>query len=255
VGTGRGSGFSVFEYTGFGAKMEEGTEMIAEAEELLIQAWTGDDVEHHGKYWDAVFPRLRPRPFQQPHPPLMRACASEESTIAMARLGRPVLFSTLKAEFLKKRLTAYANTMLESGFDPPVVKKALSKVWSQKDVYVGVSREEAQELAAASSERQWNHIRKVREMYNPPGADQTGVADESSTSTRGRMNLPADKLLDQSYLFGTADDVAEQVAELRDAGLQNLMIKFNTGQMPYETVEASMRRFTTTVAPRFQDSH
>src|SRR5438067_144978 len=73
VGTGRGSAYNAYEYVGFGTTLAEGREMLPEAEELLIEAWTMDDVRHDGRYWQAIFPRLRPRPYQKPHPPLVRA--------------------------------------------------------------------------------------------------------------------------------------------------------------------------------------
>jgi len=66
VGTGRGSAYNAYEYFGFGTTLAEGREMLPEAEELLIEAWTMDDVRHDGRYWQAIFPRLRPRPYQKP---------------------------------------------------------------------------------------------------------------------------------------------------------------------------------------------
>ncbi|MCH8298656.1 MAG: LLM class flavin-dependent oxidoreductase, partial [Chloroflexi bacterium] len=68
VGTGRGSAFNEYEYIGFGITLEQGREMLDEAEELLVKAWTGKDVVHKGRFWDLSFPGLRPQPYQKPHP-------------------------------------------------------------------------------------------------------------------------------------------------------------------------------------------
>ena len=87
VGTGRGSAYNAYEYFGFGTTLAEGRERLPEAEELLIKAWTTDDVRHDGRYWQATFPRLRP--YQKPHPPLVRACIGEDSLVEMAKIGRP----------------------------------------------------------------------------------------------------------------------------------------------------------------------
>ena len=84
VGTGRGSAYNEFEYIGFGTTMDEGRQRMAEAEDLLVKAWTGENVEHKGKYWHLSFPRLRPPPYQKPHPPLVRACIGEASMLEMA---------------------------------------------------------------------------------------------------------------------------------------------------------------------------
>ena len=56
VGTGRGSAYNAYEYVGFGTTLAEGRDMLPEAEELLIKAWTTDDVRHDGRYWQATFP-------------------------------------------------------------------------------------------------------------------------------------------------------------------------------------------------------
>ena len=40
VGTGRGSNFNSFEYVGFGTTVAEGQERLPEAENLLVKAWT-----------------------------------------------------------------------------------------------------------------------------------------------------------------------------------------------------------------------
>ena len=69
VGTGRGSNFSSYEYVGFGTTVAEGRESITEAEDLMIKAWTCENLDFQGKFWKVLIPSLRPRPYQQPHPP------------------------------------------------------------------------------------------------------------------------------------------------------------------------------------------
>ena len=91
VGIGRGSAFNNYEYIGFGMTMEEGIERLPEAEDLIVKAWTTKNLRYDGKFWKGAFPELRPRPYQKPHPPLARACISEASTVAMAKIGRPIL--------------------------------------------------------------------------------------------------------------------------------------------------------------------
>ena len=49
VGTGRGSAFNHYEYIGFGMTMEEGVERLTEAEDLLVKAWTTEDLKHEGE--------------------------------------------------------------------------------------------------------------------------------------------------------------------------------------------------------------
>ena len=66
VGTGRGSNYNAFEYVGFGTTVTEGQERLPEAEDLLLKAWTTEDLHYEGKYWKVAFPAVRPRPYQKP---------------------------------------------------------------------------------------------------------------------------------------------------------------------------------------------
>ena len=53
-------------------------------------------------------------------------------------------------------------------------------------------------------------------------------------------------------LYGTADRVAEQVAELRDAGAHHLLCQLSCGYLPHAAIMESMRRFGAHVIPRFR---
>ena len=98
-------------YLGFGTTLEQGLEMLPEAEELLVKAWTEEDVNYQGKFWKGFFPILRPRPYQKSHPPLVRAYISEASMVEMPKIGRPVLVGIQTVENLRKRFHAYRDTM------------------------------------------------------------------------------------------------------------------------------------------------
>ena len=122
VGTGRGSAFNHYEYIGYGIDMEDGIARLDESEELLVKAWTATHLKHKGEHWQVRFPMLRPRPYQKPHPPLVRACISEASTTAMAEIGRPIMLGILPLDALSDRLNGFRDTMLASGFDEQAPK-------------------------------------------------------------------------------------------------------------------------------------
>ncbi|SVD28434.1 uncharacterized protein METZ01_LOCUS381288, partial [marine metagenome] len=135
MGTGRGSAYNDYEYIGYGITLEQGREMLDEAEELLVKAWTEDNVVHKGKFWDLSFPGLRPRPYQKPHPPIVRACISEESMIAMGQAGRPVLIGVQTVDTLRHRFGRYKEALEESGLTENQVESTLDQSWAQRGLF------------------------------------------------------------------------------------------------------------------------
>ena len=239
VGTGRGSIFNEYEYIGFGVTMEQGRDMIPEAEELLIKAWTGEDIDHQGRYWKSAFPMLRPQPYQRPHPPLVRACATEGSLKQMAGIGRPVLIGVQTIDTLRQRFQMYRDSMLEAGFGEEAVEEALDQTWAQRGLYVGESDEEAQEVAEAALSKSTHHLLEARIKYNPGG----------ETHVPAGQPPRAAEIPEVAFLAGTPSTVAEQIAELKEAGVRNLLMNMNVGQMDRKHVESSMRAFGEKVLP------
>lgn len=241
VGTGRGSAYNHYEYIGFGITMADGISRLDEAEQLLVKAWTGEPLEHNGEFWDVKFPQLRPRPYQQPHPALIRACISEASTVAMAKIGRPVMIGIQTLDTLRSRLERYQATMLDAGFSEADTEATLDQCWASRDLFVADSYDEAFEIAAAGFERERTHFRQARELYNPDGFPPSDPS----------RPLPAGEILEQSFIIGTPTQAAEQIAAMRDVGVRNLMLKLNVGEMDTRKVQQSMRLFGDQVMPHF----
>jgi alkanesulfonate monooxygenase SsuD/methylene tetrahydromethanopterin reductase-like flavin-dependent oxidoreductase (luciferase family) len=242
VGTGRGSAYNEFEYLGFGTTMDEGRQRMAEAEDLLVKAWTGEDIEHKGKYWHLSFPRLRPPPYQKPHPPLVRACIGEASMLEMASIGRPVLIGVQTLDTLRQRLHCYTDTMLKEGFEKEAVENTLDQTWAQRALYVADSDEEALDVATMALKRYRHHLDEARRRYNPGGLPPRNPDAPPSPN----------EMVEHAFLAGTPKRVAEQVEALREVGVRNLLLNVNVGQMLPEQVERSMKLFGKKVLPLFR---
>lgn len=66
---------------------------------------------------------------------------------------------------------------------------------------------------------------------------------------QGSGTTSARESLEMSFIMGTPSQVAEELMAFKDAGVPNLMLKFNTGQMEPQRVQASMRLFGEKVMP------
>ena len=239
VGVGRGTAFNHYEYAGFGTTMEEGIKKLAEAEELLVKAWTSENLQFEGEYWKVSIPMLRPRPFQKPHPTLARACLSEESVTKMAKIGRPILIGGAGNDVIGHRLELYRQEMARSGFDHAAVEKASSQSWVSKNLCIADSYEEARNIACSGYLQDMEHIRRARIMHNPPA-----TLDQAPTAADAER-------FDNQFILGTSSQVADQIAELRDLGVRSLMLENSFGEMSFEQVSRTLTRFGENVIPLF----
>ncbi len=244
VGTGRGSAYNEYEYIGFGITLEQGREMLDEAEELLVKAWTGADVVHKGRFWDLSFPGLRPRPYQKPHPPIVRACISEDSMVAMGQAGRPVLIGVQTLDTLRHRFGRYREALQGSGLSESQVDDVLDQTWAQRGLFVCDSDQQGLEVAEQALARYRAHLLDARVRFNPGGAPPPPPGTPP----------PAGEVVEHAFLAGTPATVAGKIEELRDTGVRNLLLNPNVGQMPAQQVERSLRLFGEKVIPSFRDN-
>ena len=236
VGTGKGSAFNEYEYIGFGVPMSDAAESLQEAENLILEAWQGNPVNFSGKYWDVAFPGLRPTPYQTPHPPLIRACLSEESTREMARIHRPILIGAQDNDSISNRIHLYRKELEDANLSDQNIENLLDKIWVSKNVFVADTSSEAIERAQLGLNTEQNHFRKAREEFNP-----------SHTITK--KSNPNE--FQSTFIAGNAEDVYEQILELKEIGVSNLMMKMNTGEMEPEIVRKSIKLFSEDVMSRF----
>jgi alkanesulfonate monooxygenase SsuD/methylene tetrahydromethanopterin reductase-like flavin-dependent oxidoreductase (luciferase family) len=89
VGLGRGTAHNIYEYIGYDIDPNEAQERLIESEQIMREVWTTDNYEHKGKYWNIKLPMLRPRPYTQPHPYIIRASSGEASMLDPARAPVP----------------------------------------------------------------------------------------------------------------------------------------------------------------------
>ena len=245
VGLGRGTAHNIYDYRGYGLAPEEAQERLLESEEIMIKAWTTENLEHHGKYWDLWLPILRPACYTKPHPALIRACSGEASMLEMAREGRPFLMNVQTDEITRHRMDLYRRTMRESGFDDAHVASAVGDTWVWRNIFIADTDAEAQRIGVPLFEEQREHRARMRnrilaergESMAKPG--ETGVA-------------PTRNVTEHSLICGSPATVAERLAKIDAIGVGGVILQFRLGSSPYDIVENSVRLFMEQVAPQFE---
>ena len=251
VGVGRGTIFNEYEFVGYGLSSDDARERMAEVLDVMTRCWTATPLEHKGRYFTLSVPELRPVPVQRPHPPIWHSVASAASFRICGEKGVPILTVRLPVAQIPARLAQYAEGLGASGLDDAAQKRLLQKAAIWRWVYVGESRASAEDELVAALVQTRRHMNHSRHGLNPsdfqvdpamlnPWTDPTHSEDEGIRFA-----------LRSGTLIGTARDVAEQVAELRDAGVGHLLCQMSFGYLAHERIKSSMRRFAETVMPAF----
>src|SRR5215472_13306555 len=104
-------------YAAYGVPYSESRERFYETLDILKTAWTNETFSYDGKYHSFNEAKAVPRPFQQPHPPIRIAGASEGTFPTLGRLGYPLFVSVRSGSLvgLKPDLKAYRDAYTEAG--------------------------------------------------------------------------------------------------------------------------------------------
>src|SRR5918999_1415240 len=185
---------------------------------------------------------LRPRPYTKPHPPIVRAAASEAAMLDMARAGRPFLMNVQSNETTQQRMDLYCKTMRECGFDDATVARNVDDTWVWRNIFVGETDSEAERLALSA----WETQQQFRQAMRKRVYEEQGLLLKQETGPVARNQVQ------HSLLCGSPATVTEAISEIDKIGVGGLILVFRLGPMPYEVAANSIRLFMSKVAPEFR---
>jgi alkanesulfonate monooxygenase SsuD/methylene tetrahydromethanopterin reductase-like flavin-dependent oxidoreductase (luciferase family) len=139
---GTGSGVHEHEFIRWGIDYYQRTEMAHEILDIVKKAWTQDEVTYRGKYFtfDEVFPR--PKPYQQPHPPIWSAVHGDASVEYAARNNYHMAKNLDTDDVVAGKFDLYRRVWKESGHAGP-----MPRLFLMRQVHVAETDERAHEEA------------------------------------------------------------------------------------------------------------
>lgn len=243
VGLGRGTAYNVYEYQGYGIDWREAGPRYAEAEEIMLKAWTSPEgFRHEGKFWDLSVHRLRPECFTKPHPAVLRAASSEEGALHLAERGLPFMMNVQSLEVTQKRLAAYRAALAAAGHDAAHIARCMAESWVWRNVVVAETDAEAERLAVPAFEAMQENRRRLREKI---------YAEQKIRMVEEKVP-PARVQVEHALVYGSPATVAARMAEIEKTGVGGVICAFRLGPMPAEVARHSIRLFMTQVAPQFR---
>src|SRR5499426_4316689 len=135
VGIGRGG--TLQDYQTFQSDRGDARARTEEGVALMRQCWRGEPFDFQGRFHSAERLHVRPRPAQQPHPPVFIAANSEESVRSAARLGLPTLSAFfVPLEELIKRHQVYRDEARAAGHGETLIERLERESWGMRVVHV-----------------------------------------------------------------------------------------------------------------------
>ncbi len=243
VGIGRGG--TLQDYQTFQSDRADARARVEEGITLMQQAWRGAPFDFRGRFHQAERLHVRPRPVQQPHPPLFVAANSEDSVVSAARLGLPTLSSFfVPLTELQRRRRIYREVAREAGRPEGEIDALEARSWGMRVVHVAPTREEAlraTELPFMGYQRKMAMLR----------SDGTGGSVPNSFD-RSLLHLrPFEEYLAAGWThFGTPDEVRQGLQQYLEAtGYRRVMLLTALPGLATAAALRSMRLFADEVAP------
>ncbi|MGH7389002.1 MAG: LLM class flavin-dependent oxidoreductase [Candidatus Rokuibacteriota bacterium] len=243
VGIGRGG--TLQDYQTFQSDRADARARVEEGIALLQQSWSGAPFDFQGRFHSAERLHVRPRPVQQPHPPLFVAANSEDSVRSAARLGLPTLSSFfVPVDELQRRRRLYREVAHAAGRSEAEVDELERRSWGMRVVHVAPSRDEALRATEAPF---MGYQRKMAVLRS----DSTGGSVPNSFDRTMLHLRPFEEYLATGWtLIGAPDEVREGLQQYLEAtGYQRVLLLMALPGLPTAPALRSMRLFADEVAP------
>jgi alkanesulfonate monooxygenase SsuD/methylene tetrahydromethanopterin reductase-like flavin-dependent oxidoreductase (luciferase family) len=243
VGIGRGG--TLQDYETFQSDRADSRARVEEGIALMRHAWSGAPFDFQGRFHSADKLHVRPRPAQEPHPPLFIAANSEDSVLSAARLGLPTLSSFfVPVADLQRRHKLYRETALAAGRSETEIAVLERRAWGMRVVHV--ARDRADALRASEGPFMSYQRRMSRLRSDSSG----GSVPSSFDRTLLRLRSFQDYLSDGWALIGTPAEVRDGLSRYLEAtGYERVLLLMALPGLPTEQALSSMRLFTEEIAP------
>jgi natural product biosynthesis luciferase-like monooxygenase protein len=244
---GVGRGYQPSEFAGFGVNMEDSRERFDEYLEVILKLWSGEEVTFDGKYIQLDGVRVRPKPLQDPHPPVWAAALSPGSFSLVGSKGHNLLFPPPWAPSTTA-IDAYRQSLAAAGHDPES-----KRVAALVHLYVDDDTERAKR--DFEDPLIW-YYRTFSGLVARPASASAPASYEHYGSLRDlTQTVTYDQLLDlDGVVVGDPETCIRKIRHLDEIyGLSDILFWTLLGGLDHRKVMRSMELCAKHVMPRFQD--
>jgi natural product biosynthesis luciferase-like monooxygenase protein len=250
VDFGVGRGYQPHEFRGYGVDQTKSRGLFNEAIDVILQAWTQERVNYRGVHFTIEDVPVRPKPLQQPHPPVWMAALSPESFVQAGRKGFNLLCAPVfgfSGASAVENLQAYREALRAGGHDPATKQiAALCMIYVAADV--------AQAGRDFGDPVIWYYRTFSKYIAPPPGQPPiktyepyAGVRDLAAAVTWEQLQQAG------AVICGTPAHCVERIGQLREMfGFTTLLCWTRLGGLDHRKVLSSMELMEKQVIPHFK---
>ena len=236
---GIGKGVRPGEFTKFDLDFDDAPAMTDEAIEILLKLWTRESTSHEGRFWRFPELSLRPRVFQQPHPPLHMVASRPASAARVGERGWPVAMHFTPTEVVARCVEEY-RAAVAARSEPPGDGPYRPRLLLCRETYVAPTPEVARADGALALQGFWY----LSSLAAPPLPSEYSDARLKELTGRvwgGRTYDEMDAL--GAMLIGSGEQVAAKVDALEAIGVDTLLLVCSFGGLAHTQVCRSLELF------------
>ncbi len=252
VDFGVGRGFQPIEYRGFQVDQSQSHEIFDEALDIVLLAWTQQKLDYPGRHFRFQVERVRPRPLQQPHPPVWVAAVSADSFGAAGKRGLNLLCAPAFGFYggAAARMIERYRDGLKLASDPAAPRE----IGALCMVYCGETEEQARRDFTGPV--LWTY-RTLAKYIAPPAGQQPSQGYEIYEQLRSICaSINWDQLKAAgAVICGDRDSCIRQIAQLQQRyGCTQLLCWTRMGGLESDKVSRSMELMSKYVIPHLKDA-
>jgi alkanesulfonate monooxygenase SsuD/methylene tetrahydromethanopterin reductase-like flavin-dependent oxidoreductase (luciferase family) len=243
------------EYVAYNIPPDESWERLAEAHDLIIKAWTEPEpFGWEGKHYKYRAVSIWPRPYQQPHPPLLMSASNPDSA-RFAAERRAIMGMVMLTDYdaARESIRVYKETARANGWEP-----GPEHILVGAHTFVAETAEKARTQLSEGLKyfytvlnggpRTAQRIVLQKTRYHSSGPE---ALKKRAARTAILRETPIEERIENGFvLCGTPDQVVEQIKHMsKELGHGVMNINMKIGNIPDDAVRRSMQLWGEGVAP------
>ena len=239
------------EQIAFGVDIPRSKEKMCAAARSVVGMWAEEYYEEHSEFLDFPSRMVTPKPWQDPHPPVWMATATESSAVMAGENGCGLLcFSIMRPlSTLKPLIEMYREAQTRA---KPLTSVHTNKVGIYTLVHCAESRDDFAKNKLWESMWWWYkglaefHLKW--EMAHLTPEQQAAAFPLMEKQARGDFDITEfDK--EDMVIVGTPDECLKKFLKYEEVGVDQLLCYINFGYLPHEAVMKSVELLGTFVIP------